>query len=61
MFTLPDIVNPNAGIPPKEISLILRNCFRLRLIDNNAVYNSKNFNTISVNHHGYEKCGIPIH
>lgn len=42
MFILSDIVSPNAGIPPKEITPILRKCFICKVIDHNAtIHDSK--------------------
>lgn len=57
---LSDTVIPNAEIHPEEIILIPRKCFILKVIDHNVVYKSKDFKIISMNHHGYEKCKIPI-
>lgn len=51
MFILPDIIGPNAGIPPKEITLILRNCFILNIIHHHVIYNSKIFNSISMGYY----------
>lgn len=42
MFILSDTVSPNVGIPPKEITTILRKCFIFKVIDHNAtIHHSK--------------------